>query len=552
MSSLSELPSTEVLVVGGGPVGLFLGGLLGKRNISTLVVERKTESSTQAKIMTQSTRTMEFIRQLGFADKVYDWGQPQDWPMNNVWVTSLDGYEIARVDAPPIGAPGGLGVNDLSPEFQAHCPQPWLEPLYLEYLHSHPTVTLKRGVEYVTMQEYDAHVDVTLRDLATGEENVVRTQYLISCEGVEASIPQQLGIPVRERTIDYSYDVEFICPRLLEEHDKGPAWRYSLIDETGTWGTIVAVNNSDRWRLGFYDVGREGADTIDVDALIVRAIGHDFEYTVTNRGRWKRRTALAATYGRRRVYLAGDSAHASPPNGGFGMNTGVADAVNLAWKLDGAIRGWAGPDLLASYGIERRPIGQLTLAESVRNYNRLVGEKKFADIAEDTPDAEAHRLEVGADYAGESIKAWRPTGIHLGYGYPWSPVVSVEPDLYPDFEAYHYTPSTNPGFRAPHVWLSEGVSTLDLFGDNLVLLRVGAGAPAGEGIISAAAAAGLPLDVHEIAGERVEAVYDHPLILVRPDGHIVWRGISDPPSPAHLVDQIRGYAGGVATAGGSA
>ncbi|MES2172293.1 MAG: FAD-dependent monooxygenase [Actinomycetota bacterium] len=534
----------DVLAVGAGPVGLFLGALLGRLEINTLVLERGDNTSKQAKIMTQSVRTMEFIRQLGFADEIYHWGQDEDWPMNNVWLTSLDGHELARVNAPPIGREGSLGVSDLSPESQAHCPQPWLEPIYLRQLAAQKSVELRRRSEYESFEEFDDHVAVTYLDIDSGTRTTVTTRYLVSCEGVEAKIAKQLAIPVRELTIDYSFDVEFICPTLLDEHDKGPAWRYSLVDGTGTWGTLVAVNNSDRWRLSIYNVGREGANTLDLDAQIVKAVGHDFDYEIIQRGRWKRRVALAASYGKGRVLFAGDSVHASPPNGGFGMNTGIADAVNLGWKLKAAIDGWAGPDLLPSYGIERRPIAQLTLAESVRNYNRLVGERTFADIAEDTPQGAEHRSDVGEEYAAESLKAWRPWGVHLGYGYPWSPIVSVEPGNYPEIELQSYTPNTEPGFRAPHAWIGEKKSTIDLFGFSHVLLRVGADAPSTDALVEAAKKTGVPLEVYHLEGEEVERIYDRPLVLVRPDGHIGWRGYNVPKLPVELFNQLRGYAGG--------
>lgn len=541
MTSTGASNYYDVVVVGGGPVGLFLASFLGKRDIATLVVERRKHSSQQAKIMTQSVRTMEFIRQLGFAGAVYDWGQNRDWPMNNIWVTSLDGYEIGRVDAPPIGAAGGLGVSEFSPEHQARCPQPWLEPLSEDYVRSRPSVTLRRQVEFDSFVEYQSHVDVMVRDLVTDQLETVQAAFLVSCEGVNAKVAGQLQIPVWEREIDYSFDVEFVCDDLLAEHDKGPAWRYSLVDASGTWGTLVSVDNRYRWRLSIYDVGREGANSLDLGAMITRAVGHDFDYRIIQQGRWKRRAAIAASYGRGRVFLAGDAAHANPPNGGFGMNTGVADAANLAWKLDAALKGWAGPDLLVSYGLERRPVAQLTLAEAVRNYRRLVGETKFADIADSTEQAAEHRRLAGAEYAEDSKRAWRPTGIHLGYGYPWSPVVAAEPGMFSTLEPFDYTPSTEPGFRAPHVWLRDGFSTLDLFGGNHVLLRVGATAPTGEAIIAAAATAGMPLDVESISGPQVEEIYDHPLVLVRPDGHIAWRGVGEPERPEVLIAQITGH-----------
>lgn len=534
----------DVVVVGAGPVGLFLGGLLGRQGISTVVVERNPEASHQAKIMSTSARSMEFLRHLGLADKFYDWGFPADWPMHNVWVTSLDGFELGRANAAPIGQPGSVGVSEFSPESQSRCPQPWLERILEAHLVEQDDAVLRRRTEFESFVEYDDAVVATVRDLKTDEKRDIRARYLVSCEGVEGKVASALGIPVSDRTIDYSHDVEFLCDDLLAEHDKGPAWRYTLVDASGTWGTLVAVDGRSRWRLSIYNLGREGANSVVLRDSIVRAIGHEFDFEILHSGRWKRRAALAASYGRGRVFLAGDSAHANPPNGGFGMNTGFADAVNLGWKLRAALDGWAGPDLLPSYGQERRPIAQLTLAEAVRNYQRIVGELKFDDIVDDTVSGAEHRRQVGEEAVAEGLKAWRPLGIHFGYGYPWSSIVDCEPGNYPEIDLQGYAPSTDPGFRAPHAWLADGSSTLDLFGDEHVLLRVGAGGPQGEAILEAAKAVGVPMTAHSIAGPAVEAVYDHALIIVRPDGHVAWRSHFDPADAATVVDRLRGFVGG--------
>jgi hypothetical protein len=203
---------------------------------------------------------------------------------------------------------------------------------------------------------------------------------------------------------------------------------------------------------------------------------------------------------------------------------------------------------LPSYGAERRPIAQMTLAEAVDNYTRLVGELKFDDILEDTPSGAEHRRVAGEAYAGESVKAWRPVGIHLGYGYPWSSVIAAEAGSYPQIDLHGYVPSTEPGFRAPHAWLADGSSTLDLFGSGFVLLRIGPDAPDVSGLVAAAEAAGMPLSVRDIDGEAVHDVYDRRLVLVRPDGHIAWRGNTEPADAGMVIDHVRGFAGG--TAGG--
>jgi len=535
--------SFSVVIAGGGPIGMWLAADLGFRGVRTLVLERNLEGSDQAKVMQVSVRTLEFARQLGFADEMSSWGFPLDYPMNNVFATSLDGYELGRSAGAPIGQPGAPGYTEFSPQFQVHCPQPWLEPIVERSARSFPSVDVRRGFEFESFEETDDGVLVHFVDLATGERDRVLADFLVGCEGFGGKVGQQLGIPVDERTIDYSVDVEFTTDDLFAEHDKGKATRYTLVGPEGTWATLVAVDGRYRWRLSVYGVERDLADELDVDAAIIRAVGHPFDYEVIRRGRWKRRAAMAATFARGRVILAGDSAHCSPPNGGFGMNTGIADAMNLGWKLQAAVEGWAGDDLIASYSEERRPIAQMTLAESIKDYRRLLDDSSHPQIAEDGEEAAEQRRVIGERLAAESLKAWRPLGVHIGYGYPWSPIVNTVPGEYRSFEMQEYTPTTDAGFRAPHVWLAEGRSTLDLFGATHVLLRVGSSGAIGQSVIEAAGERGVPLAVHEIAGPAVEEVYRHRLVLVRPDGYIAWSGDADPSDPVRVIDVARGSIG---------
>ncbi|MFB9070265.1 FAD-dependent monooxygenase [Citricoccus parietis] len=539
MTDSISVPSPRVLIAGGGPVGMFLAADLGRRNIPTLVVERSAKGSDQAKVMQISVRTLEFARQLGMAESMWNWGFPLDYPLDNVFLTSLDGYELGRAPGAPMGQPGSPGFTEFSPEFQTHCPQPWLEPIIEDRARSFDSVTVLRRHEFGAFDVSADGVRANVTDLETGREITVDADYLIGCEGFGGSVQVALGIPVEERTVDYSVDLEFLAHDLFAEHDKGPAVRYTLVDEGGTWGTIVAVDGTRRWRLSVYAVDRDQADHLDPHAAIRRAIGHDLEYEIIRQGRWKRRAAMAASFGGGRVFLAGDSAHCSPPNGGFGMNTGIADVINLSWKLEASLQGWAGPQLLETYSSERRPIAQLTLAESVRDYHRLVDDTASTAIRTDSPEGAEQRRMIGERLVQDSLKAWRPLGIHIGYGYPWSSIVCNEPGVYPTFDPQDYTPTTSAGFRAPHWWIEEGRSTLDLFGRSHVLLRIG-DAPNAEGIISAAAASGMPLEVVDLSEKQAGPYYDVPLVLVRPDGYIAWSGSSEPRDPGRTIDTLRG------------
>jgi hypothetical protein len=256
---------------------------------------------------------------------------------------------------------------------------------------------------------------------------------------------------------------------------------------------------------------------------------------------WARREAIAAHYGDGRVFLAGDAAHVMSPTGGLGMNTGIGDAVDLAWKLDAMLSGWGGPDLLASYEVERRPVAQRNAAESSENLRRLLLPRRERPPAEVfQPDGDAARARYGAWFRELVHREWFSVGLHLGYKYTDSPICFAEPDREASWPVTQYNPTSEPGARAPHVWLDSETSTLDLFGRGFVLLRLGQHPPKADRLAAAAARHGLPLEVHEVAHPDVVEAYELPLILVRPDGFVAWRGIGEPHDPDAVVARIRG------------
>lgn len=545
MATIARQIKTQVFIVGGGPVGLTLAADLGKRGVSTFIVERNTEVIDHSKVKSVTVRTMEFARQLGFSEAIRNWGFPADFPMTNVFVTTLDGHELGRVEGAPVGEPGAPGFTEFSPEFQVHCPQPWLERIMEAHASSSDNVDIRRNHFFESFVETDDGVTVEVVDITTSERFKVEADYLVAAEGFGGRVSRQIGLAVEERGIDYSIDIEFLTDDLTREHDKGLAVRYTLVGSGGTWGTLMAVDGKRRWRLAVYAVDRQQADDVDPDEMIVKAMGHDFDYTVLRKGPWKRRAAMAASFSRRRVFFVGDAAHVLPPNGGFGMNTGVADAMNLSWKLAGTLDGWGGPELLPSYGTERKPVAQVTLAEAVRDYHRLVDGTASPQIIEDSAAGEEARRRVGGQLTKESVKAWRPLGVSLGYGYPSSPIVSAEPGVYPDFDPQSYEPAVVAGLRAPHVWLGDGRSTLDLFGGNHVLLRAGLPADSTRSLTDAAAAGDFPLTGICLSEEEAGELFGARLTIVRPDGHVAWTGTSPTDDEAQtIIRTISGHGSG--------
>jgi hypothetical protein len=255
---------------------------------------------------------------------------------------------------------------------------------------------------------------------------------------------------------------------------------------------------------------------------------------------WKRRSVVAAHYGNGRVFLAGDAVHQLSPTGALGMNSGVGDAVDLGWKLAAVLQGWGGTNLLASYDAERRPIGVRNVAAATRFYttNESFGRGNAA-IAEDSAAGEAQRASLGKMLEQHVGREFRTIGLQLGYRYEDSPICVSDGTLPPPDAPEAYVPSARPGSRAPHVWLNDGRSTLDLFGRGFTLLRF-SGAAEVSGIEAAASKHGVPLQVADVENEEAAELYQRRLVLVRPDGHVAWRGDAAPSDPLALIDRVRG------------
>jgi hypothetical protein len=229
------------------------------------------------------------------------------------------------------------------------------------------------------------------------------------------------------------------------------------------------------------------------------------------------------------------------PRGGFGLNTGIGDAVDLAWKLAGTIQGWAGPRLLESYDLERRPVGWRNVNTAAENRAAEMAVPVPESLEEDSPRGTAQRAEVAQVIERTRRKEWASLGIALGYRYDESPVCVPDGTPPPSDDGSVYEPTSRPGSRAPHAWLADGCSTLDLLGDDgFTLLCFGADEPTT--LCEAARSRGVPLQVRQVQNAEAERLYEKRLVLVRPDGHVAWRGDTLPADPVDLIDRVRGAA----------
>ena len=530
------MDDVDVLIAGAGPIGLALAADLGRRGVNTLVVEKGPNEIGSAKMLEVSVRTMEFCRQLGIADKVRHWGFPDDWALDTAFVTSMTGYELGRVRIADLGS---RSDSDFSPERGRPCPQTWFDPILQDFARTFPNVRIEHQCKLESFLQDDSGVSASIRLLKANRSETVRARYLVGCDGYASTVRDLLGIEVRgDKHIDWSMTIYLRLPEFSAVHDKKSAFRYVFVGAEGTWSFLSIVDGRDLWRLQLVGVDRERLQAADIEALIFRAVGRPVEYEIVDRTLWVRKRTVADRFRDGRVFLAGDSAHAHPPNGGLGMNTGIQDAFDLGWKLTGMLQGWGGPGLLDSYDCERRPAASRAVEVSLRNYRSLLSAEQRSHIETEGPAGDAARAAVGAVLESENQKVWQAVGVHLGYIYHPSPIVVPDDSEKPIDDTIGYVPTTFPGARAPHVWVAENKSIQDLFGMSFVLLDFGAESTAP--FEAAAEERKVPFTVHRIDNPAAASLYARKLVLVRPDGHVAWRGEATPKNAGAVIDTVRG------------
>ncbi len=522
---------TEVLVVGGGPVGLSLALELGLQGRRCLLVERHDRVGFAPRAKTTNVRSRELMRRWDIAQRLAA-ASPfgVDYPSNIVFATRLAGRELARFANAFYCAP----VRD--ERFAEHAqwiPQYKVEDVLRTRAAEFPGVALRFATELVDWTETPGGIDARLADLATGERIDVRAGYLVGADGARSTVREKLGIRMEGRSpLSHHHNIVFRSPGLAQRHALGPAVMYWLVNPDVP-AVVAPLDRGDLWTFGCPKLTL--ADT-NPDAMIRAALALDVDLEILSRDDWTAHQLVAERYRAGRVFLAGDACHLHPPFGGYGMNMGIGDAVDLGWKLAATLQGWGGPALLDSYEIERRPVHRCVVDEAVINLGFTSHKLVLDGVEAATSAGDAARAAAAAQILDTKRREFDSLGVVLGAAYGASPVLSDEADAPGIQEATAYTPSARAGARAPHAWLSDGTargaSLFDHFATNAMTLMATRGlAPDAEATVRAAAAdAGIPLAIIAPGNERVRELYEASLVLVRPDQHIAWRG--DDPSEA--------------------
>jgi flavin-dependent monooxygenase StaC len=534
---------TDVLIVGGGPVGMALALDLNYRGIAFMLLEASDGTVSHPRVGSVGPRSMELFRRWGVADQVRSTGWPGDHPLDGAWVTAVGGHEIYRVR---VGTANTLPLSPHTPEPEQICPQHWLAPLLTKKVGVHPEGPVRMRWRLNDFTQFDDHVVAQITNLNKAAPGTIRARYLVACDGASSSIRKSLQIsaPPRHKTRVFR-NILFRAPRLRRQLGDRAALFFFLLVSSSLRFPLRAMDGCALYRL---TVGVEASSQPRVDAmtLLKRAIALDTPLEVLSDEEWHLTHRVAERFRDGRVFLLGDAAHSLSPSGGFGMNTGICSAADLGWKLAAELAGWAGPGLLDTYQAERRPVAVESLEEANVNLRRTLDRELPPEIHLDSPAGKRARTALAEQLERSDVRRELETQrIHLGFRYSSPIIVSDEPpSLLPNWQ--NWRQRAEPGCRSPHAWLKPGVSTLDLFGSGFVLLAFDRCGVPGR-FERAFADRGVPLTTTVCHDPAVAQLYERRFVLVRPDGHIGWRGDKFPTDPARLVDTVRGAGEGVMT-----
>lgn len=553
----SVIEEVDVAIIGGGPVGLASAIQLGRAGIRTLLLERRPNFSRHTKAGGIHARTMEIYRQWGIADTIRE-KSGSNGVFSSGWVTRLAGEELGSLTMGADPAERDL-FHSWSPELMALCGQDLYEPILADEAGKYPSVSIRLGSKVVAIEQ-DAE-GVTADYVSDGARRQVRATYAIAADGVRSPVRQWLGIG-EDALPSFGDSINVLFKAPLEQARAGRSYGLFWVVNAETQGALSWKRRADLWSYNFE--AAEGEDpaiyTPERSAELIRAATGvpDLPVEVLSILHWQHDQSVTDHWRAGRIFLAGDAAHRFPPHGGFGMNSGVQDSLNLAWKLVARLRWGAGDRLLDSYQAERKPVARQNADQCILNTKRMVetgwllkDRQALADI--EKPGGAALRQKI-ANGVPKQREQFFSQGQQFGHIYASNAVVNDGSEAEPSTVS-EYRPTGHPGARAPHVWLVDAdgrqFSTIDLYDGGFTLLIASGGVPWLAAAKAVAQTHALPLQAFRIGApghdqrpgdarwDDVAGVFDDGALLIRPDGHVGARWPALPTDPAGaLIDGL--------------
>jgi 2-polyprenyl-6-methoxyphenol hydroxylase-like FAD-dependent oxidoreductase len=530
--------TVPVLIVGAGPIGMLLALELARYEVPTLLFDSASSTRRYPKGNTHNSRTMEHYRRLGLVERIRGLGLPPEHPTDVAYFTRILGPELARIPLPSTSSKlaSAESADDLAQVIEPihRANQMYVEEVLAEACANSRFVTVRRGCQVEEVSQDADGVDVKIRDLGNDQFQLVRAGYVIGCDGGRSTVRQSLGISYEG---EGAFGTSMYGGPMTSGHLRITGLRDRLRGREFWQGwTINPEIRTDLFPLDGQDEYMihcalpDPLSSVELGALVGRALGQDHPpVEVLSVNTWTAGRALVATrFMQGRVMLCGDAAHLFTPTGGFGMNTGIDDAANLAWKLAAVIHGWGGAQLLGSYETERLPIAIRNTSAARMLAKSVQAVQIGADIEDPGSAGDAERRRVGAILSGFR-EEFDSIGVQLGARYERSPIVISESTPPPPDRPDRYDPSARPGGRLPHLRLRDGSSLFDRLGHGYTLVRTDTSADVTQ-CVKLAAGLRIPLSVVDVEHPQARDFYEASLVLVRPDQHVAWRGerIEDP------------------------
>ncbi|MGB7259285.1 MAG: FAD-dependent monooxygenase [Pseudolabrys sp.] len=553
MAQAARIP---VAIAGGGPVGTMLALFLDMHGVRSVLFNTEETTRWHPKGSTEGARSMEHFRRLGIAAEIRKLGLPADHPTDVAYFTRFGGIELARLRMPSANDVAAQVAaspkTDQVPEPIHRANQMYVERFLCEHIRTRPNITMRFGWRVDAFEQDADEVRLTAVREPEGPREEWRARYLIGCDGGRSAIRRALSF---EFSGEAGLEQRYFGGRTFSTYVRAPALYRDFLQQRRAWqywavnpeirSTLISVNGSDEFllRTRANEPDQPPDDSVVADALR-RCTGAAVAAEIIAHEPWTAGVALVAErFAERRVLLAGDAVHLFTPTGGFGMNTGIDDASNLAWKLAAVMQGWGGGELLSSYESERLPIAARN-TDAARMLAVNIGDTDIDPAIEQSGAAGDAARKAAAVMFSTFAEQFASIGVQLGARYDGSSIVAEDGPA-PADSLTTYTPTGVPGGRAPHLWLDSGreagSSLYDRLGAGFTLLRLGPHAPDATEIASAAAQHRIPLEVLDVPDTDARDLYGRDLVLIRPDYYVAWRGNRPPADCDALLTRLTGH-----------